>query len=87
MSFLSFVVVLVGFCRVWTCSSFLGPAAFILAVRVLLSWWLGGQVRGLFDGVILVCFWLIRRPSTLFGFFPFELIRIVLPLTLDISFG
>jgi hypothetical protein len=61
-----------------------GPYCFFLTVWVLLSWWLGGQVRGLVGCSNLGSF-LVE--STSVDSFWLSSLRIVLPLELEISFG
>ena len=56
------------------------------SLGVFASWWLGGRCVGLVGGLISVRFWLSRRPLTRFHSFLFELVRIVSPLELEISF-
>ena len=61
-----------------------GPYCFCLAVWVLLSWWLGGQVRGLVGCYNLGSFLV---DSTSVDSFWLSSLRIVLPLELEIRFG
>ena len=85
-SFDAFLVSFVEFCSYWSLrnlflSGILGPAAFFWQFRCFASGWLGGRCEGLFGALISVCFWLRRRPSTLFWLFS---LRVVLPLELEI---
>ena len=91
VEFDAFVVSFVEFCCLWSLRdlflpSIVGPAAFFWQFGCFMSWWLGGRCMGLLGGLISVRFWLSRRPSTRFHSFLFELVRIVLPLELEISF-
>ena len=90
-SFDVLVVSFVKFCSLWSLRnlflpSILGPAAFSWQIGCFASWWLEGRCVNLLVGLISVRFWLSRRPSTCLNSFLFELVRIVLPLELEISF-
>ena len=85
----AFVVLFVEFCSLWSLQDLfvlviLGPTAFFLAVWVLLSWWLGGQVRGPVGCYNLGSF--LVELTSVDSFWLFSL-RIVLPLELEIRFG
>ena len=60
-----------------------GPYCFFLAVWLLLSWWLGRQVRGLVGWSNLDSF--LVEPTS-FDSFRLSSLRIVLPLELEICF-
>ena len=85
------VVSFVEFCSLWSLRnlflpSILGHGAFFGQFGCFASWWRGGMCVGLLSGLISVRFWSSRRPSTRLNCFLFELVRIVLPLELEISF-